>query len=213
MLVRSQINEGASYVAKSRLLSELEDVAQPDDSPDTASDELVYHFRLRDAAMFKDPLSGLDLSGPAGRITGMVKRGLGKAAYQRVRQAMSLGRIEQYDPTRPDMTETPPPSRKDLRKTREFQFLNDPKAKTDELVKYVQLIVTKGRRAVLPLKIMHHLETTSQNHLLHPRPELVDAIEAGLKTLKVTDYRITNEEEDGILQINTTPEEYLASVQ
>ena len=202
-------------MAKSRLIDELEEMAQPDvaTEPAVATDELVYHFRLRNAAMFVDSLSGLDLNGVAGRSTGMVKRGSGKRAFQRVRQAMSLGLIEQYDPTRPDMTETPPPSRKDLRKTREFQFLNDPKAKTDELVKYVQLVATKGRRAVLPLKIMHHLETTSQNHLLHPRPELVDAIEAGLKALKVTDYRITDEEEDGILQINSTPEEYILSMQ
>lgn len=188
---------------------------EPDElviDPTDAADP-VYHFRLRNAGMFIDTLSGLNLNGPAGHSTGMVKRGLGKSAYQRVRQAMSLGLIEQYDPTRPDMTETPPPTRKDLRKTREFQFLNDPKANVDELIKYVHLIATKGRRGILPLKIMHQLETTSQNYLLRPRPELVDAIEVGLRVLKVTDYRITDTEEDGILEISTTPGEYILSMQ
>lgn len=205
-------------MGKSRLTMDTDvDADDPiaEREPELASEptDLVYHFRLRGAAMFLDPLSGLDLNGVAGRPAGMVKRGLGKSAYQRVRQAMSLGLIEQYDPTRPDMTETPPPSRKDLRKTREYQFLNDPKAKTDELVKYVQMVATKGRRGILPLKIMHQLETTSQNYLLRPRPELVDAIEVGLKALKVTDYRITDDEEEGILQINMTPEEYVVSIQ
>jgi len=75
------------------------------------------------------------------------------------------------------------------------------------------LVASKGRRGILPLKIMHQLETTSQNHLLHPRPDLVDAIEAGLTALKVTDYRITEEDEERIMQISSTPEEYVMSIQ
>lgn len=172
-----------------------------------------YHFRLKKAAMFIDDFSGLDLNEGMGKRTGRVQRGLPQSRYRRVQIACNLGRIEQYNPNVPDMTEVTPPPKKDLTRTPEYKMLNDLRQKIEHILDFVRLAGQKGRRAVVPLKIMHYLETTGQNAVLRPRPDLVDLIESTLKTLGVTDYRITEVEENGILQLNESPEEYLVSMQ
>jgi len=171
-----------------------------------------FHFRLKRAGMFMDDLSGLNLNATNGELTGKVKRGLPEGKYERVRKAMALSLIERYDPRFPVVSEPPPKVRKDLRKTPEAKILMTRHKNMDPVYEFLEELGNrKGSRGALSLKVFYHLETQGHNFANRPRPEVVDFVEAQLKKIGVTDYRIYPEDEDGILILNITPEEYITN--
>jgi hypothetical protein len=171
----------------------------------------VYHIRLKQAAIFKDGLSGLDLNALQERSSGTISRDLPEERLLRVKQAVALGRIEPYDPNMPEMTELPPPPKKDLTKTSEYKVLAHPDE--EEILKYIDMAITKKQSGILSLKIMHHLETAGENPGLAPRESIVNALETGLKSLGIDRPNLSTVEVDRILTINTEPQEILSSVQ
>ena len=173
-----------------------------------------YHFRLKRSSMFNDTISGLNLNALNGNKRGKVQKGMGEDKYLRIREAMRAELIEQINPHFPDpVSETPPPTRKDLRKTTEAKILMQKQKNLDPLIDLFKSLTTKkGGKGILPLKIFHYLETQGHNYANRPRPELVDCIEEQLGILEVTDYRITREDEEGIVVINESPEEYVTNM-
>ena len=183
--------------------------AEPEEEIDRDS---FYYFRLDRAGMFVDDISGLNLNNPAGVRQGKVRKGLDPSKYERVRLGLANRRIKQVDPRFPEVSESLQPTRKDLKKTREAQILAT-KQKPDILLDlFDNLGSKKAGKGVLPLKIFHWLEVGGHNYVLRPRPEIVDAIEAQLKVNGVTDFRIKPEDEEGILVVNMSTEEYVTNM-
>jgi hypothetical protein len=171
----------------------------------------VYHVRLRGAGMFKDDLSKLNLNALSGKSSGTVSRDTPKENLVRLRQAITLGRVEIYDPTLPDMTEPKPTPRKDLTKTNEYKVICHPN--DDEILRFIGMVKDKGPKGVLSLKIMHSLETGGDNPILKPRADIVNALEDALKELGIDNPKLTKVEVDRILVLHDTPEEIMLSMQ